>query len=97
VTSSLDGEGPSALPRRPFSADTQVVHKDPEAVLSVTEVAERLRRTPGQVLDLIEQGELRFAPTTNRRTILVPESALIEFLAHHGEPGRSDGDGDGDG
>jgi excisionase family DNA binding protein len=58
------------------------MRSEPEASMSVTEVAERLRRTPGQVLDLIEDGELRFAPTTDVNAIRVPASALVEYLSH---------------
>ena len=67
------------------------MHEDPDPILSVTEVAERLRRTSGQVLDLIEQGELRYAPTTDRATIRIPESAVVEFLTHHEGGGTGDG------
>jgi excisionase family DNA binding protein len=56
---------------------------EPEASMSVTEVAKRLRRTPGQVLDLIDDGELAFAPTTDINAIRVPDSALEEYLSHY--------------
>jgi hypothetical protein len=71
---------------------TETVRSVPEVTMSVSDVAERLRRTPGQILDLIEEGQLRFAPTTDIDDIRVPESALAEFLAHHREAGRTDDD-----
>lgn len=61
---------------------------EPESTLSLSEVAARLRRTPHQVLELIEGGELRFAPTGDIDAIRVPESALAEFLALFGEWGH---------
>jgi len=56
-------------------------HRDPS--LSLSEAASLLGRSATEVLELIEDGELRFAPTRDIRSIRVPESAIEEFLEHH--------------
>ncbi|MGZ4681886.1 MAG: helix-turn-helix domain-containing protein [Acidimicrobiales bacterium] len=54
----------------------------PERTLSVAEAADRLGRTAQEVSDLIEEGDLRFAPALDVASIRVPESAIAEYLAH---------------
>lgn len=51
--------------------------------LSLAEAAQLLGRSVIEVRDLIEEGELGFAPTSDIRTIAVPRSAIGEFLEHH--------------
>lgn len=58
-----------------------LMRTDHEVTLTVDEVAARLRSTPSRIRDLIEEGELRFAPTTDINDIRVPESALAELPA----------------
>lgn len=54
-----------------------------EPSLSLSQASERLNRTLDEVSDLIEDGDLRFEPTTDIHSIRVPVSAITEFLAHH--------------
>lgn len=70
------------------------MRSDPDSSLSLSEVATRLRVTVEHVIDLIEEGQLRFAPTADIDDIRVPESALAEFLHHHFGTGRYGADGD---
>jgi excisionase family DNA binding protein len=55
---------------------------DLEPSLSLDEVAARLRSTRRRIRALIEDGDLRFVPTTDIDDIRVPASALDELREH---------------
>jgi excisionase family DNA binding protein len=75
--------GHSALPGPDQVSHTPLMALHPEPSLSLSEAGARLGRSATEVLELIEDGELGFAPTRDIRSIRVPESAIGEFLEHH--------------
>jgi len=55
--------------------------------LKLSDIAERLNTTTRQVYALVRSGELHAIQVGGRNQWRVPEEALLEYIARHGDDG----------